>query len=236
MNGNDRDAMDFDVGMAILSAYDASGFLGVGIDVYGGQSAGTSQFDAKFPYGTFGRPRDPDSSNDATVKTGATTLWAYCGKQRLAFVQDDPRVWPKLPQASKGTWGAYGDTGQADITTMVLDGTTGSFALRVPHSGSGVSRVLVDVETPGAEQILLANGNGCEVAVKSTEAVVGDDLLALALAKANSVEGIKTALQALATSLSGLTGPLTPLQAIGTALTGAMAALPPIPTTKLRSE
>jgi hypothetical protein len=235
MNGNDRDAMDFDVGMAILSAYDASGFLGIGIDVYGGQNAGTSSFDAKFPYGTFGRPRDPDSSNDATVKTGATTLWAYCGKQRLAFVQDDPRVWPKLPQASKGTWGAYADTGQADITTMVLDGTTGSFALRVPHSGSGVSRVLVDVETPGAEQILLANGNGCELAVKSLETVIGDDLLALALTKDTVFSALKSALQVFAGAVSTATT-VAQIALAGGALQGALLAIPVSATTKLRSE
>jgi hypothetical protein len=72
--------------------------------------------------------------------------------------------------------------------------------------------------------------------VKSTEVVIGETLAALALAKASSVEGIVTALQAMATSFAGLTGPLAPLQAIGTALQGALAALPPIPTTKLRSE
>ena len=229
-----RDLMDFDTGLAILSSYDADRFMGVGVDVPGGTSAGTGLFEARFPYGTFSRPRDPTVTGAARIGAGA--LWAYNGKQRLAWVQDDPRVTPKLPQASAGTWGAFADTGNNDITTMVLDGTTGSFALRVPHSGSGVSRVLVDVETPGSEQILLANGNGCELAVNSTETVIGNDALALALAKANSVEGIKAALQALATSLSGLTGPLTPLQAIGATLTGAMAALPPIPTTKLRSE
>ena len=79
------------------------------------------------------------------MRQGATVLWAYNGKQRLAWPLDDPRVWPKLPEASKGTWGAYADTGNDDIPVMVLDGTTGSFALRVPHSGAGVSRVLVDV-------------------------------------------------------------------------------------------
>jgi len=235
MMTNDRDAMDFDTGIAVLSTYDGA-FLGIGVDVYGGQTSGTENFDAKFPYGTFGRPRDPTSSNDGTVRQGATVLWAYNGKQRLAWPLDDPRVWPKLPEASKGTWGAYADTGNDDIPVMVLDGTTGSFALRVPHSGAGVSRVLVDVSSAGSEEILLANGNGCELAVKSTEVVIGETLAALALAKASSVEGIVTALQAMATSFAGLTGPLAPLQAIGTALQGALAALPPIPTTKLRSE
>ena len=70
----------------------------------------------------------------------------------------------KAPEASKGTWGAYADTGNDDIPVMVLDGTTGSFALRVPHSGAGASRVLVDVSSAGSEEILLANGNGCELA------------------------------------------------------------------------
>jgi hypothetical protein len=230
-----RDTVEFDIGQTILTTY-VDGFLGIGVDVPGGDSSGTSTFDARFPYGTFGRPQDPTVSPDGTTRTGATTLFAYNGQQRHAWPCDDPRVWPKLPEPSKGTWGAFGDTGRADITVMVLDGTTGSFALRVPHVGAGVSRILVDVENAGAEEILLANGGGCELAVKPLETVVGDTALALALAKANSVEGIKAALQALATSLAGLTGPLVPLQAIGTALQGALAAIPPIPTTKLRSE
>jgi hypothetical protein len=231
-----RDVLDLDIGQAILTTYDEGGFLGIGIDVPGGETSGTGTFDARFPYGTFGRSRDPDTSDNATVRIGATALFSYSGQQRNAWLLDDPRVTPKLPLASKGTWGAFADTGREDITVMVLDGTTGSFALRVPHSGSGVSRVLVDVETPGAEEILLANGGGCELAVKPLEVVIGNNALALALAKAGSVEGIKAALQALATSFIGLTGPLTPLQAIGTALEEALAAIPSIPTTKLRSE
>lgn len=235
MMDTSRDAMDFDLGMALLSSYDANGFLGIGVDVYGGQDAGTGLFDAKFPYGTFGCPRDPTTSNDATVRTGATVLWAYSGKQRIAWTLDDPRVWPKLPQASKGTWGAYADTGQADITTMVLDGTTGSFALRVPHSGSGVSRVLVDIETPGAEEILLANGNGCELSVKPSEVVVGDTLLALALTKAAAFDALVSALQAYATAM-GTAVSFAQTAAAATALGGLLAAIPPSATTKLRSE
>lgn len=231
----DRDILALDFGKTILTTYNGA-FLGVGIDVPGGDSSGTGQFESRFPYGTFGRPQDPTTAPDATGVIGCTTLFGYSGTSRHAWMLDDPRVWSKLPQASKGTWGAFADTGQAEITVMVLDGTTGSFALRVPHSGAGVSRVLVDVGTPGSEEILLANGGGCELAVKALEAVIGDSILALALAKATSVEGIKAALQVLGAGLSALTGPLAPLQALGTALTAAMGALPPIPTTKLRSE
>jgi hypothetical protein len=239
MNG-DSDAMDFDTGMAIFTSYDAGGFLGIGIDVYGGQVSGTGAFDALFPYGTFGCPRDPDTSNDGTFKKGATALWAYNGKQRFAWLYSDPRVTPKLPLASKGSWGAYADTGREDITVMVLDGTTGSFALRVPHSGAGVSRVLVDVTNAGAEEILLANGGGCELAVKPLEVVIGDALTAMPLAQAPSVQGLAAALNAFAVGLTPIP-PLvvtTPAQvaAAAVALASALAVIPPIPTTKLRSE
>ena len=157
-----RDNLDLDLGMAILSTYDADGFLGIGVDVPGYETAGTSTFDARFPYGTFGRPRDPDVSADQSSRLGAITLFGFAGRDRHAWVLDDPRVTPKLPQAPKGTWGAYADTGRDELPVLVLDGATGSFALRVPHStGGGVaSRVLVDVETPGAEEIVLAHGAG----------------------------------------------------------------------------
>jgi hypothetical protein len=237
-----RDALEWDIGQTILTTYDENGFLGIGVDVPGGDAAGTSTFDACWPCGTFSRPRDPTVGVDGQRKLGATTLYAYLGPGRSALVVDDPRVVPKLPLAPKGTWGAYGDTGRDDLTVMVLDGDTGSFALRVPHSiGDVSSRILVDVSIPGTEEILLAHGGGCEVSIKALEAVVGDTAIALALAKAVSVQGVVSALQTVATAFIAFgpptpPNPLTPLAAIGTALQVALAALPPIPTTKLRSE
>jgi len=230
----DRDVLSLDFGKAVLTTYSGS-FLGVGIDVPGGDDSGTGPFEARFPYGTFGRPRDPTPAPDNSSSVGCTVLFGYAGKSRHAWIQDDPRVWPKLPDASLGTWGAFADTGREDITVMVLDGTTGSFALRVPHSGAGVSRVLVDVGTPGAEEILLANGGGCELAVKPLETVIGDDVLALALTKDVAFAAMKTALQVFATAL-GTATTIVQVAAAGTALQGALAAIPTSTTTKLRSE
>jgi hypothetical protein len=232
----DRDSVDFDLGQAILTAYDADGFLGIGVDVPGGDQSGTSTFEARFPYGTFGRPQDPTVSPDGGTRVGATTLYGYNGPQRNAWPCDDPRVTPKLPQASKGTWGAFADTLRDDLPVMVLDGTTGSFALRVPHSvGNVSSRILVDVETPGGEEIRLAHGGGCELAIKALETIIGDDGLALALAKATAVQSLVTALQTFAGALGTATN-IAQVAAAGTALQGSLAALPVIPTTKLRSE
>jgi hypothetical protein len=190
-----RDAISFDLGQAILSTY-VDGFLGIGVDVPGYETAGTSTFDARFPYGTFGRPRDPDVSADQTSRLGAIVQFGFAGRDRHAWVLDDPRVTPKLPEAPKGTWGAFADTGREELPVLVLDGTTGSFALHVPHStGGGVaSRVLVDVETPGAEEIVLAHGGGCEVRVRATETIVGDPLTAQNIALApDLIEFVSTA-------------------------------------------
>lgn len=230
----DRDIFDLDMAQAILTTY-TDGFLGIGVDVPGQEQAGTSTFDARFPYGTFGRPRDPDVSTDQTRRIGATVLYGYAGTSRHAWPLDDPRVMPKLPQAPKGTWGAYADTGRADLPVMVLDGATGSYALRVPHQSGNASRVLVDVEVPGAEEILLAHGDGCEVRVRAFEAIVGDVLLALPIAKANAVSGLISALSVFATAL-GTATTVAQVAAAGGALGTALTALPPVPTTKLRSE
>lgn len=203
----DRDKLDLDAGMSILSVYDADGYLGIGVDVPGYETAGTSTFEARFPYGTFGRPRDPDVSVDRSARIGATVLFGYAGRDRHAWPLDDPRVWPKLPQLPKGSWGAYADTAREELPVMVLDGATGSFAVRVPHStGGGVaSRVLVDVETPGAEEIVLAHGAGpylkvipTGVEVKDGELRVGPDLLHAPAVKGNS------ALQAWITQVTAL--------------------------------
>lgn len=164
----DRDNVQFDLGQAILTTYSADGFLGIGVDVPGQEQAGTSTFDARFPYGTFSRPRDPDVSTDQTRRIGATTLYGYAGTSRHAWPLDDPRVTPKLPRAPKGSWGAYADTGRAELPVMVLDGQTGSYALRVPHQDGSASRVLVDVETPGAEEIVLAHGAGPQLKIIPT--------------------------------------------------------------------
>lgn len=230
---NDRDIFELDLGQAVLATYN-DGFMGVGVDVPGGDASGTGLFDPRFPFGTFGRPRDA-TPNEGGGRVGATTLFGYAGKDRHAWVLDDPRATPKLPQASQGTWGAFGDTGRADITVMVLDGTTGSFALRVPHSGAGVSRVLVDVGTPGAEEILLANGGGCELAVKPLEVVVGDTIAALALTKDVAFSALKSALQVFAAALSTATS-VAQVAAAGGVLSGSLAAIPVSTTTKLRSE
>lgn len=230
----DRDILLLDFGKAILTQYDGA-FIGVGVDVPGGATSGTGPFEARFPYGTFGRPQDPTTAPDANSVIGCTTLFGYSGTSRHAWLLDDPRVWAKLPQASKGTWGAFADTGREDITVMVLDGTTGSFALRVPHSGAGVSRVLVDVGTPGAEEILLANGGGCELAIKALETVIGDDVLALALTKDVAFAAMKAALQVFATAL-GTATTIVQVAAAGVALQGSLAAIPTSTTTKLRSE
>ena len=85
----------------------------------------------------------------------------------------------KAPEASKGTWGAYADTGNDDIPVMVLDGTTGSFALRVPTQARAYLACSWTSRVPDRRKFL-ANGNGCELAVKSTEVVIGETLAALA--------------------------------------------------------
>lgn len=233
----DRDNIQYDVGQTILSTYSADGYLGIGVDVPGQEQAGTSTFDARFPFGTFGRPRDPDVSADGTRRIGATTLYGYAGTSRHAWPLDDPRVWPKLPQAPKGTWGAYADTGNAELPVMVLDGTTGSWAVRVPHAPytGTASSVRVDVETQGAEEIVLAHGGGCEVRVRATEAIVGDPLLAVALARATALDGVIAALETFATALTGAVD-LAAVIATGATLTTELGTIPPVPTTKLRSE
>jgi len=216
----DRDVLSLDFGKAVLTTYSGS-FLGVGIDVPGGDDSGTGPFEARFPYGTFGRPRDPTPAPDNSSSVGCTVLFGYAGKSRHAWIQDDPRVWPKLPDASLGTWGAFADTGREDITVMVLDGTTGSFALRVPHSGAGVSRVLVDVGTPGAEEILLANGGGCEVAIRSNAAYVGDPLTAESVALAPDLISFAGSAATVLTAVAAAINALVP----GTIPPGDIAAL-----------
>lgn len=154
MNG-DRDFFDLDLSIAVLSQYNADGFLGIGLDVYGEQDAGTSTFEAHFPTGYYARPRDPSST------LGCAVLKGYNGNDLHCWPANDPRAIPKLPQVPKGSTLVFGDTGRTRIPFVYLNGDTGTVQVYAPHASSTTaSTIAIDVSTEGAESIQMAHGAG----------------------------------------------------------------------------
>lgn len=230
----------FDVGQVILTEPDADGIVHVGVDVPGGEEAGSALFESHHPFGLDGRPRDPDKGADGRTVLGCSVLHGYFGNDRHAWPLGDPRALVKLPVLPKGSTRVWCDTGRPELPAMVLDGDTGSWTLACPHLGGGSSSsIRVDVGAPGAEEIAARVGSKTMLVVRALETVVGGDALARPVAHADTVVGLVTALQAAAAALAAFAippSPLTPLAAIGTALQGALNALPPALASTLRAE
>lgn len=148
--------MDLDLGQVVLTTNDADGIPHVGIDVPGGQEAGATPFEAHYPFGVDGRPRDPTPGPDGQTILGCSTLYGYLGNDQHAWPLGDPRALVKLPVLEKGSWRAYCDTGRPTLPTMVLDGSSGSWTVTVPHlQGATSSSIRIDVATPGEEQVYI---------------------------------------------------------------------------------
>ena len=121
----------WDLGIATLSEYDDSGFLGVQVDVFGEEASGMPPFDLEHQFGFASRPRDPDKSPDnPTVSVGCQVLHAWDGDDVHAWLGSDPRYRPGsiaagvlLPELSKGSSIQYNSAGMFSLLD-VEDGWT----------------------------------------------------------------------------------------------------------------
>lgn len=153
-----RDALELDIGKAILTAYQ-EGHLGAQFDSEGDE--GTAAAEVLSPFGLDSRVRDPDVNSDGTTGTGATAMHAYEGRTQHMWLYGDARATAALPQLEKGSSRLYAHLDGNKVTWLRLDGATGSAKLRVPV-GAGESTVEVNGFTgditltpaPGAKVIL----------------------------------------------------------------------------------
>lgn len=167
INGN---FFDFDMGVAMLSEVDESGFIGIQVDAYGEERSGVETYETHFPLGMYGRPVDPekDPNGEPLPASACTTLYAHEGGQGHAWPLQDPRVILKLPKCKEG--GMFFPSPVPGCGFAMWDGIDenddtkrpGSFTLLVRCGpDSSKSHLLsFDVRTEGKETIKLAHAKG----------------------------------------------------------------------------
>ena len=153
--------ISLELAVAVLSEYDADGFIGLAIDAYAAPGKGLPSYETMHPLGLISRPRDPAVDADGVPTLGATTLRMISGNEEHSLAFGDPRATPKLPRLKKGGVALYADTGKTTIPFLLLDGNTGGAQLYIPYgSPATASTIAIDVSTVGAESIQIVHGAG----------------------------------------------------------------------------
>lgn len=142
-----RGSFQWDLGVAVLSEYDADGFIGVGLDHYGEKLAGVDPGELHSAYGHLSRPLDPEVDNQGNVPPGrgCNAWYAWEGSQLHVKFGSDPRVIQNLPTLQKGEsldHGAannftryYADGSVATMTTSDATPTGQSVFTKLAPSG-----------------------------------------------------------------------------------------------------
>jgi len=157
--------LGFDLGVSVLTTYDADGFLGLQIDGYGEENSGLQPYELHAPYGFLARPLDPelDGGGQPIAGKGCQVLFALEGGRAHAWALGDPRVLKKLPPLQKGGSIQFGATGAFSL----IDGQTGSQTTYIPYgfdsNGENPTKsmsVAINVDNAGQEFISIVHGDG----------------------------------------------------------------------------
>jgi hypothetical protein len=135
--------LEWDFGVATYSEYDADGFLGVQIDVYGEERSGCTPLEVHAPFGFASRPLDP-----AEGGLGCQALWAWEGSHGHVWLAGDPRITARLPRLTKGGSIHYCAAG----AYAVFDGERGTYTVHVPDGAS------ITLECGGTKLTIAAGG------------------------------------------------------------------------------
>jgi hypothetical protein len=166
---------EFDLGIAVLTEYDADGFLGAQPDVFGEQSSGVQAYELHHPYGFQGRPNDPDVGPDGTPKTGAALLYWLEGSLGHALALQDPRVQSKLPQLKKGGSIQYDRLGAFDVFSPGDTSTVRTTYLPYAFDANGVPQKAHSITCDGSsgnESISVVHGDGHGVMLTPTGSAI----------------------------------------------------------------
>lgn len=142
----DRSPLVWDMGVAMLSAYDADGFLEVQYDAEGENESGLFPYEAHSLGGMQHRPLDPvvDDNGLPDESQACTVLFATEGDKGHIFVLEDPRVIVNLPLLQKGETQVYAAAGQ-----FILLGADGSItSVTTDDGGAPTGTTITDALTP----------------------------------------------------------------------------------------
>jgi len=135
--------IEFDIGVAVFSAYDADGWLGVQFDAEGEEESGVVPYEVQAPAGLLHRPLDPDTDSQSNVipGKGSSLLLMFAEGLNRALVLTDPRVVPLLPILEKGETILYADGGS--FIRLHEDGRISLYTTDTgDRSGQDVARTL----------------------------------------------------------------------------------------------
>lgn len=187
----------FDLGIAMASAYDDDGFIGIQHDAFGEDQSGTPDHEMHSPYGLLSLPLDPDLDANGQPTSGhCSVMYMWEGSRAHIIPVQDTRVTPKLPRmTAKGSAMFYAATGAYHL----IDGGTGSQTL-----SSGPLTMSLGVDSPGSEMWSAqhSNGQGFFLDAETRDAYIhsigGEYFIS-----AND-EGVTMGITALATDVTGV--------------------------------
>jgi hypothetical protein len=161
--------LEFDIGIARLTEYNADKFPVVQIDAYGEEQSGVAPYEVHSPQGLISRCFDPQVDGDGTSMLGCTVLYALDGGQGHAWIQSDPRVIPLLPPMKKGGTCLYGGTIK-NPSFHNIDGETGSQTIYVPYKfvndvATKSMTISVNVDDEDKESISILHGSGAMISI-----------------------------------------------------------------------
>lgn len=161
--------LEFDIGIARLTEYDANKFPTVQIDAYGEDKSGVAPYEMHSPHGLISRCHDPEVDPGGTSTMGCAVLYALDGGQGHAWVQSDPRIIPLLPPQKKGGTCTYG--GQLKNPSFYnIDGETNSQTIYVPYAiendvATKSMSIAINVDDAGKESISVVHGSGAAIMI-----------------------------------------------------------------------
>lgn len=161
--------LEFDVGIATLTKYDADKFPEVQIDAYGEKQSGVIPYELHSPHGLLTRCHDPSTDDDGDHVHGCQVLYALEGGKGHAWFLQDTRIVPLLPPLKKGGLCAYG--GKLTTPSFInIDGDTGSHIHYVPYAIVGgvptkAMSIQINVDNEGREAISIIHGSGASIAI-----------------------------------------------------------------------
>jgi hypothetical protein len=165
-----RDGFTWDLGTAVLTEYDADGFLGVQLDHYGDEP-GTEPLELHSPYGFLSRPPDPDADG-----RGCQAFYAWDGQRGHALLSHDPRTADRIPRLKKGGSVQYCGKGGFGL----FDGDDDTYTLYVPTDFDGAGTptkahvFTVGKDGGGKRNITLLHADGMRLSMLDRATVIAN--------------------------------------------------------------
>lgn len=195
-------------GSCAFSERNAAGFYSYQPDYFGEQKSGGPPLENIAPHGFLSRPRDPDVGHGGTPGKGAGLLYFYDGDDAFAYPGPDPRYFALLPDVAKGgalLYATLASGGWVDVSTLALDGDTGSLKIRIPYA-AGTKTMLVEADTAN-DRFRVTHASGVYLEVNGGAVVLGGGGAA-PLALAAPLTAFLTAVAAALTALGHSPGPV----------------------------